>query len=278
MISLKSLMAAEEGRATAASPTSDKANDLGSWLSDYNKSKGGITGAVQGASSSVSNLLSSFTSSSSSAASTPLTVSTSTNPDIAPTSSYSSWFSFTPSSSASSETTSLTSSSSSPSSASSWLSAIPGYGEDSNVCFGLSWHQRLGLFFMSFFAGVLMLFLSFSFLSLLFLGAASKFTLSYATANICFLLSSSFLTGPQAQLSSMFHPSRVVVSALYLLSLFALMFAAWQMPVFYVVIPLCGLQVTCLLLYVMSYLPFGLPMMKRLAGVFWTSMTKVLGG
>ena len=274
MISLKSLMAAEEGRAASASPTTAKADDLGSWLSDYNKSKGGITGAVQGASSSVSNLFSSFTSSSASASS-PSALSTSSNPDVAPASSYSSWFTFTPSSS-SSETTSLTAST--PTSVSSWMSAIPGYGEDSNVCFGLSWHQRLGLFFMSFFAGVIMLFLSFSFLSLLFLGAASKFTLSYAAANVCFLLSSSFLTGPQAQLTSMFHSSRVVVSAMYLLSLFGLMFAAWQVRVFYVVIPLCAVQVVCLLLYVMSYLPFGLPVMKRLFGVFWASMSKVLGG
>ena len=278
MISLKSLMAAEEGRATASSPlTAAKSDDLGSWLSDYNKSKGGISGAMQGASSSVSNLFSSF-SASASAATTPVSSiasATTVNPDAAPASSYSSWFPFTPSASTS-ETTSLTSSSSSPSSASSWMSAIPGYGEDANVCFGLSWHQRLGLFFMSSLAGCIMLFLSFSFLSLLFLGAASKFTLSYAAANVCFLLASSFLTGPQQQLSSMFHPSRVVVSALYLLSLFGLMFAAWRLPVFYVVIPLCALQVTCLLLYVASYLPFGLPMMKRLFGVFWASMTKMI--
>ena len=146
------------------------------------------------------------------------------------------------------------------------------------MCFGLSWHQRLALFFMSFLAGVLMLFLSFTFLSLLFLGSASKFTLSYAAANVCFLLSSSFLTGPQAQLTSMFHSSRAVVSIMYLLTLFGLMFAAWQVRVFYVVIPLCVLQVVCLLLYVMSYLPFGLPMMKRLFGVFWSSVTKVLSG
>ena len=276
MISLKSLMAAEEGRAIAASPaTTSKADDLGSWLSDYNKSRGGITGAVQGASTSVSNLFSSFTSSSSTASSSSPSVTT--NPDAAPASSYSSWFSFTPSSSSTSETTSLTSSTpTSSTSISSWWS-VPGYGEDSNVCFGLSWHQRLGLFFMSFFAGVVMLFLSFSFLSLLFLGFSSKFTLSYATANLLFLLSSSFLTGPQAQLSSMFHSSRVVVSVLYLLSLFGLMFTAWQVRVFYVVIPLCAVQVTCLLLYVMSYLPFGLPLMKRLFGVFWTSMTKMIG-
>lgn len=280
MISLKSLMAAEEGRGTAASPTTAKSDDLGSWLSDYNKSKGGITGAVQGASSSVSNLLSSFTSSSSSAAAATSSAahSTSVNPDVAPTSSYSSWFSFAPSSS-SSETTSLTASTpSSSSSPSSWWSAIPGYGEDSNVCFGLSWHQRLALFFMCCLAGLLMLFLSFSFLSLLFLGSASKFTLSYAAANLCFLLASSFLTGPQAQLSTMFHSSRALVSVLYLLSLFGLLFAAWQVRVFYVVIPLCVLQVVCLLCYVMSYLPFGLPVMKRLFGVFWSSMSKILSG
>ena len=276
MISLKSLMAAEEGRATAASPVAAKSDDLGSWLSDYNKSKGGISGAVQGASTSVSNLLSSFTSSSSTASSSASALSTPTNPDAAPASSYSSWFSFTPSSS-SSETTSLTAST--PTSASSWLSAIPGYGDDSgDVCFGLSWHQRLGLFFMSFIAGVIMLFLSFSFLSLLFLGFSSKFTMSYAAANVCFLLSSSFLTGPQAQLATMFHSSRAVVSVAYLLSLFALLFSAWQMPVFYVVIPLCAVQVVCLLLYVTSYLPFGLPVMRRLFGVFWSSVSKVLSG
>ena len=144
------------------------------------------------------------------------------------------------------------------------------------MCFGLSWHQRLGLFFMSFLAGALMLFLSFSFLSLILLGQSAKFTMAYALANVFFLLSSSFLTGPQQQLLTMFHPSRAAISAGYLLTLVLTLFTAWQVRVFYVVLPLLVLQVVCLLMYVTSYLPFGLPMMKRLAAVFIASMRKML--
>ena len=144
------------------------------------------------------------------------------------------------------------------------------------MCCGLSWHQRLGLFFMSFFAGALMLVLAFSFLSLILLGQSAKFTMAYALANVFFLLSSSFLTGPQQQLLTMFHPSRMLISSLYLLTLVLTLFTAWQVRVFYIVLPLMVVQIVCLLLYVTSYLPFGLPMMKRMAALFAASLKKML--
>ena len=295
MISLKSLMAAEEGRPVVApssspSPPASTGGELGSWLSDYQQ-KG--RGAVHSASSSVSSLFSSLTSSSalsssiSSSSSSPSSLSTSSpsssssgggasNPDATSASSISSsWFAWT---TPASESQSLTTpSSSTPTSTASWLSSIPGYGggEDSSVCFGLSWHQRLGLFFLSCFAGALMLFLSFSFLPLILLGQSSKFTMAYALANVFFLASSSFLTGPQQQLMTMFHPSRMAISSLYLLSLVGTLYAAWQVRVFYVVLPLMVVQVVTLLMYVMSYLPFGPAMMKRMALLFLASMRKM---
>jgi len=161
------------------------------------------------------------------------------------------------------------------SSASSWMTSWTGLtGSDDPLLCGLSMQQRLGLFFLCLFGGIVMLMLSFSFLSLLILGYTAKFTMSYALANIMFLMSSSFLTGPTAQLSTMFAANRALISATYLLSLAALLYVAYQMPVFYILIPLIILQVVCLIAYISSYLPFGVPMMKRLFGFFVSSVKR----
>ena len=256
-----------------------KSEDLGSWLSDYNKNRAGILNSLP------------FTSSTSSSSPSPGDNSTNDRS--------SSWFNWgrreeniellennetttgtaTTSASVPSSTSSSAAAPFSLSSPSSWLSNVPGLSSvgvsvDDSICFGLSWHQRLGLFFLSFGAGVLMLFLSFSFLSLIFLGMSAKFTLSYALANIFFLLSSSFITGPYQQLHTMCHPSRALLSSLSLLTL-CTDIAAWQIRVFYIVLPLLIIQISCLIMYVLSYLPFGLPMMKRLFTVFLGTFKKM---
>lgn len=121
----------------------------------------------------------------------------------------------------------------------------------------LSWKQRLIAFCMCATVGCVMLFMAFSFLPMVFLGAPAKFAISYALGNFFLLGSSCFLVGPSKQLSQMFQPDRAVVSGVYLGSLVLTFYTAWQYRSFFVVVPVLLIQFTSLLFYVMSYVPFG---------------------
>ena len=121
----------------------------------------------------------------------------------------------------------------------------------------LSWRQRLVAFAMCLTCGLVMLSLSFMYLSLVFVGAPAKFSLCYAMANMFLLASSLFLVGPTKQLSQMFSAQRAPVSAVYLSSLLLLFYVSWQWRSFFIVVPVLIVQFASLAAYVLSYVPFG---------------------
>jgi hypothetical protein len=132
----------------------------------------------------------------------------------------------------------------------------------------LNWYQRMGLFGLSFLGGVIMLVLAFMYLPQILLGQTSKFAMSYTLANILLLLSSAFLVGPRTQFESMFHSSRITISIVYVISLLAVMYSAWQIRSMFVLIPLLIVQFLSLLSYVLSYFPYGASMVKRFLSFF----------
>lgn len=137
-------------------------------------------------------------------------------------------------------------------------------------CFGLSWHQRLMMFFLFLSAGILMTFLAFSFLSLLLVGNVTKFSFAYIFANIFFFFSTSFLIGLQTQFSSLFIAQRRFVSVCYFAFLMLAFFCIWTAQSVFILAPVLIIQIISLIAVVVSYIPYGLPMMTR---AFWGTMS-----
>jgi hypothetical protein len=142
-----------------------------------------------------------------------------------------------------------------PGGATSGLSAQ--FSSELNALTTLSWKQRLIAFMMSLTVGLVMLFLAFSFLPMVFVGAPAKFAISYALANFLLLGSSCFLVGPSKQLAQMFNGDRALPSSIYIGSLVLTFYVAWQYRSFFIVVPVLVIQFISLAVYVMSYVPFG---------------------
>lgn len=102
----------------------------------------------------------------------------------------------------------------------------PTLGEEVNQIMNLSMFQRLTLFLMCFGTGVVLIFISFSFLPLIVL-VPHKFAASFTMGNILCIMSSWFIVGPSAQLQTMFHPARAVAAAVYVGSLLFVLLAAF---------------------------------------------------
>jgi len=131
----------------------------------------------------------------------------------------------------------------------------------------LSWKNRLIAFVICLTFGSTMLGLAFFYLPLIVL-APAKFSISYSLANIFLLGSTSFLVGPWKQMNQMFEGSRAMVSIVYLVSLFLLFYVAIIIRNIFIVMPVLMVQVISLAFYVMSYVPFGQGMLKRICS--WT--------
>ena len=171
-------------------------------------------------------------------------------------------------------------SASSPSS--SWSSALPTTwnpfaAATEDTCFGLSFYQRFAMFFACFAGGCIMLFFAVSLIPMLLLGFIPKFAVSYLAANVLFIASSGFLVGPKAQFAMMFDSQRWPITLVYLISLIGTLYAAWQVRVFYVLIPLLIVQFVSLIAYVGSYLPFGVPMVIRMFRAAVSQLSKMIG-
>jgi len=102
-----------------------------------------------------------------------------------------------------------------------------------------------------------MFFMSSYYVMLIVIGKPTKFAVTYSLGNIFLLASSGFLVGFKAQRENMFAPVRATASIVYLSTLLLTLFAVWQMPYLYVVMPIVSLQVASLLWYIASYVPFG---------------------
>eukprot|EP00177_Eucheuma_denticulatum_P002062 GFKZ01003689.1.p1 GENE.GFKZ01003689.1~~GFKZ01003689.1.p1 ORF type:complete len:249 (-),score=34.33 GFKZ01003689.1:796-1542(-) len=134
--------------------------------------------------------------------------------------------------------------------------------------FNLSPLHRLLLFAMIFATGLLLLFISFSFLPLLIV-MPHKFAASFTLGNILAILSTCVLVGPRAQFNAMFHPVRAVAATVYFVSLLVVLFAAFfggKLRFIFVIIALVA-EIASLIWYAMSYIPYGRHAISRLIGL-----------
>jgi uncharacterized membrane protein len=90
----------------------------------------------------------------------------------------------------------------------------------------LTLFQRIALFGMTFAAGVVLIFISFSFLPLIVV-VPHKFAASFSLGNVLCICSTWILVGPRAQLQTMFHPVRAVAAGIYVASLVFALLAAF---------------------------------------------------
>jgi len=97
--------------------------------------------------------------------------------------------------------------------------------EEMGSMLNLTLFQRLGLFAMCFATGLLLMFISFSFLPLVMV-MPHKFAAAFAMGNFLCIASTWVLVGPRAQLQTMFHPVRAVAAGVYVVSLVFTMLAA----------------------------------------------------
>jgi hypothetical protein len=98
--------------------------------------------------------------------------------------------------------------------------------EEMGQLFNLTMFQRIALFAMTFCTGVVLVFISFSFLPLIVV-VPHKFAASFSLGNILCICSTWILVGPRAQLQTMFHPVRAVAAAIYIGSLVFALLAAF---------------------------------------------------
>jgi Got1/Sft2-like family len=92
--------------------------------------------------------------------------------------------------------------------------------------FELTLFQRIALFGMCFATGIVLIFISFSFLPIIML-VPHKFVAAFTMGNVLAIVSTWFLVGPRAQLATLFHPIRAAAAAAYFGSLLFALFAAF---------------------------------------------------
>jgi uncharacterized membrane protein len=98
--------------------------------------------------------------------------------------------------------------------------------EEMGQLLNLTMFQRIVLFTMTFAAGVVLVFISFSFLPLIVV-VPHKFAASFSMGNVLCICSTWILVGPRAQLQTMFHPVRAVAAGIYIASLLFALLAAF---------------------------------------------------
>ena len=102
-----------------------------------------------------------------------------------------------------------------------------------------------------------MSFLSTLFSAEIFLGHPKRFTLFYSLSALCSMGSSLFLMGPVAQLKSMFDPTRVLATSVYIGSVICTLLAAILAKSIILVLLMLIIQFIALAWYCLSYVPYG---------------------
>lgn len=147
--------------------------------------------------------------------------------------------------------------------------------EEVGALFDLSLMQRVGLFAMCFSAGIVLLFISLSFLPAILL-VPHKFAAPFTMGNVLAICSTWILVGPRAQLKTMFHPGRAAAAGAYVGSLFFVLFAAFfggRLRYLLVIVALV-VEIAALCWYSLSYIPYGRHLLSQLCGVTtWASAT-----
>ena len=85
----------------------------------------------------------------------------------------------------------------------------------------------------------------------------SKFVTSFTFGSISFMSAIGIWNGPKATLRSLFNPERLPFTSVYLLSIFASLYAALVMGNYIVVLAASIAQVVALLWYGLSFVPGG---------------------
>lgn len=141
--------------------------------------------------------------------------------------------------------------------------SVPGQPRERQCC-GLSYRQRLiGCACCMALGTLLSLFSLGSFASLL-LGNPAPFAFKYSLGNLLSLGAASFLVGPRAQLRGMLAPSRRWASITYLLTLLGTLLSVFVLRRALVSLLLIVLQAAALSWYMLSYVPYGHALAKRL--------------
>uniref|UniRef100_A0A7S2TR41 Vesicle transport protein n=1 Tax=Lotharella oceanica TaxID=641309 RepID=A0A7S2TR41_9EUKA len=123
--------------------------------------------------------------------------------------------------------------------------------------FEMSYMQRMAGFAMTLISGLVMMGLASMYLPMVVIGMPQKFAFTYALSNLLLLLSSCFMVGPKKQVENMMQRHRAVAAIAWLTSTIGLLYVVWRMRFFLYVGIALTIQVSSLLLYVGTYLPWG---------------------
>jgi hypothetical protein len=132
----------------------------------------------------------------------------------------------------------------------------------------LTYTQKLITFLMFSIAGVLLLLNALMNLPSIFFGGASKFALSFTTANLFFIFASLFITN----LHSHFLPHRRFTTILYLCTLFLTLFTAIYLPYAIIVLPVLLLQLGATVFHVLSFFTSAVNVELNLGQAIITNM------
>eukprot|EP01122_Echinamoeba_exundans_P009823 TRINITY_DN3538_c0_g2_i1.p3 TRINITY_DN3538_c0_g2~~TRINITY_DN3538_c0_g2_i1.p3 ORF type:complete len:146 (-),score=20.15 TRINITY_DN3538_c0_g2_i1:76-513(-) len=133
------------------------------------------------------------------------------------------------------------------------MEALTGAIENNSVCPSLSWTQRLWGFVICFALGFVCSFIGTFFITI----NLALFAVLYTLGNVFSLASTGFLVGPIRQLKSMFDPTRMITTIVFLAAMALTLTAAlwWQnvgLVILFVII-----QWLALIWYSLSYIPYA---------------------
>lgn len=144
-----------------------------------------------------------------------------------------------------------------------WFSSVLG----DEGAFGLSKMQRIVAFFMSLFGAFLCFGMAVMLLPVIVL-QARRFAALNTLGSVMLLLSFSFLWGPMGYIRHMLSEHRRYVTAAYLTTVFATLYASLWLQSTLVTIFFAILQTFALIWYVLSYAPGGERGLRFIAGLF----------
>eukprot|EP01120_Amphizonella_sp_Union-15-10_P010491 TRINITY_DN4204_c0_g1_i1.p1 TRINITY_DN4204_c0_g1~~TRINITY_DN4204_c0_g1_i1.p1 ORF type:complete len:159 (-),score=5.90 TRINITY_DN4204_c0_g1_i1:90-566(-) len=128
-----------------------------------------------------------------------------------------------------------------------------------SVCPSFSWKQRIWGFgicaTLGFVCAVLGTFMLVIFLSVV------PFAVLYTVGNILALSATGFLVGPLRQLKTMFEPTRLIATIVYLVTLILTLFFAFK-GIFILTLICVIIQFLAFLWYALSYIPFARDVVK----------------
>jgi len=135
-------------------------------------------------------------------------------------------------------------------------------------CPALTWQHRIFGCLCCFLLGLILELGSFFRFTKLLAGSPEPFAVMYTLGNLVSLAGSCFLSGPFAQLKSMFHPTRALCTGIYVLTLvLTLVIAFSDVPgQGALLVIMIIIQFLSLCYYILSYIPFARQMVWQTCG------------